>query len=156
MMAENTELAEKATEKLKNLSGKRCVPTEFIKQTVKIRKVAEKWLKTTGIIEIIRKEANLIKIYDDMSEEEKKEAIAKNEESSKALVKEKALGLFDAAFEKDPDGTLELLALSCFTDPKDVDSHTMAEYFEALDEMANDKNVINFFISFIQLGHMSI
>ena len=61
---------------LKNLSGKRCVPTEFIKQTVKIRKVAEKWLKTTGIIEIIRKEANLIKISDDMSEEEKKEAIA--------------------------------------------------------------------------------
>lgn len=76
-MAENTELAEKATEKLKNLSGKRCVPTEFIKQTVKIRKVAEKWLKTTGIIEIIRKEANLIKISDDMSEEEKKKQLLK-------------------------------------------------------------------------------
>lgn len=159
-MAENTEIEVTATKeeapkiaKLKNLSAKRCVPTEFVSQTCKIKKAVEKWLKNTDIVSAFKKEADLIKISDDMTEDEKKKAFNKNKEISSEFIKERALAIFDAVFEKDPQGTLEILALSCFTEPEDVDKNTMADYFEALYEMLNDKYVIDFFISFITLGH---
>lgn len=155
MMNENEALTNEKIP-LKNLSGKRCVPTEFVKQTMKIKRAVSQWLEKTEIFEIFSKEADLIKLTDDMSEEERETAFKKNKELSNKLVREKISDIFDALFEKDPSGTLEVLALSCFVNPEDVDTHTMDEYFTALTEMLNDDSVINFFISFIRLANRNI
>lgn len=151
-----TENQIKKKETLKNLSSYRCKPTEFLSQTMKIKRVAEKWLKDTDIMNIISQKAKLIEITEKMTDDEKHEVDEKNKELSIEIFKKKASEIFDAIFEKDPSGTLELLALSCFVDPENVDDHTMDEYFVALTEMLNDDSVINFFISFIRLANRPI
>lgn len=93
-MAENTEIEVTATKeeapkiaKLKNLSAKRCVPTEFVSQTCKIKKAVEKWLKNTDIVSAFKKEADLIKISDDMTEDEKRKLLIKIKKSPVSLSK---------------------------------------------------------------------
>jgi S-DNA-T family DNA segregation ATPase FtsK/SpoIIIE len=50
---------------------------------------------------------------------------------------------------------LDLLALACFVEPKDVDEHTMEEYMVALTEMMNNKAVNGFFTSLVRWGQTS-
>ena len=64
--------------------------------------------------------------------------------------------MLDAILEKHPDETLELLALLCFVEPKDVDKHTMDEYLTAITEMITNSAVIGFFTSLQRLGLTSI
>ena len=57
---------------MKNLAN--CKPSEFLRQTNKIRRAAEKWLKITDIMEIRK---TLPELPEDISTAERKEAIAK-------------------------------------------------------------------------------
>jgi Mlc titration factor MtfA (ptsG expression regulator) len=64
--------------------------------------------------------------------------------------------IIDAIAEEHPAETLELLALVCFVEPKDVNKHLMGEYLESITEMITDQAVVGFFTSLAKLGQMRI
>lgn len=134
---------------MKNLAN--CTPKEFLVQTNRIRKKAEKWLKDIDLAGIRAKAPVLEEIRDGMTESEIADVMASN----KKLLQEQALSNFseilDGMLEKDVDGTLELLALVNFVDPKDVDNHSMAEYLQNVTELIQDEAVIGFFTSLMRL-----
>lgn len=139
---------------MKNLAT--CSPSEFVKQTVRIKKAAANWLKVTDIMNIMKKKPELTKLTDTMTEEERQAAFDKNKELSDELARAKISQAFDAMFENHPAETLELLALSCFVEPQNTDAYSMSEYFGELNKMLNDDNVISFFISLIRLANRPI
>lgn len=142
-------------EPLKNLAN--CKPTEFVKQTVRIKKSVEKWLEATDIMNIMQKKPEKLEMLtDDMKPDERQAAFDRNKEISDKLAKEKISKAFDAMLENHPDETLEILALSCFVEPEEVDTHTIDEYFSAWNEMLNNSSTISFFISFIRLANRPI
>ena len=118
-----------------------CAPREFLRQTAKIRHVAADWLDMTKILEIRK---NAPEIPKDATEEERQKLI--QEQTKKNLSQ-----ILDAILDEHPDETLDLLALMCFIEPKDVDKHTVDFYFEAIAELLSNKAVIRFFSSLVQL-----
>jgi len=134
---------------MKNLAN--CTPKEFLVQTNRIRKKAEKWLKDIDLAGIRAKAPVLEEIKEGMSESEIADVMSRN----KKALQEQALNNFseilDGMLEKDVDGTLELLALVNFVDPKDVDNHSMAEYLTNVTELIQDEAVIGFFTSLMRL-----
>lgn len=139
---------------MKNLAN--CKPTEFLKQTNRIRKSVEKWLTVTEISRIRKQVPELKHIDIDMTVEEKAELQAENRKRIEAQTLNNAMEILDAVMDKHPCETLELLALLCFVEPEDVDKHTVSEYLEAFTELIADKAVINFFTSLARLGQMNI
>lgn len=125
---------------MKNLAN--CKPSEFLKQTNKIRKSVSKWLADTDILNIRQRMPD---IPEGATDEEKKEAM--NEQ-----VKSNLNAMLDAMLDEHPDETLEVLALICFTDVEHFDDHTVEEYIQSLDELINNTVVLNFFTSLAQLG----
>lgn len=119
-----------------------CKPSEFLKQTVKIRHSVEKWLDITNIMNIRRKSPD---IRPGMSAEEIK--TVKLEQAKQNLSQ-----MLDAMLDEHPDETLELLALACFIEPSEVDNHEMSYYLDAISEILSNKSVLNFFSSLVQLG----
>lgn len=139
---------------MKNLAN--CKPTEFLKQTNRIRKAVEKWLTVTEIARIRKQVPELKHIDIDMTVEEKAELQAENRKRIEAQTLNNAMEILDAVMDKHPDETLELLALLCFVEPEDVDKHAVSEYLEAFTELIADEAVINFFTSLARLGQMNI
>lgn len=131
-----------------------CAPTEFMTQTNKIRKSVEKWLKLTDIMNI-RKHAPK---YEPIPANGKNldEINARNAEKKFEQAKANLSAMMDAIFEEHPTETLEILALCCFVEPKDVDSHTMREYLEVFNDLINDEVVIRFFTSLVRLAQTSM
>lgn len=138
---------------MKNLSN--CTPTEFLSQTVKIKRSAEKWLKATDVVSIRRNMPKLEQPTLDMDVEAKAELIAENKRKMNEQALRNVSQIIDKACEEYPEETLELLALVCFVEPKDVDKHSMSEYLTAVTEMITDDAVVNFFISLQRLGLMN-
>lgn len=129
---------------MKNLAN--CKPSEFLKQTNRIRKSVAKWLTDTDIMNIRRRMPNL---PDDVTEDERKEAIQKQ-----AI--QNLNDILDASMDEHPDETLELLALLCFVEPEDVDNYLITDYMDAFTEMLNNKSVWGFFTSLMQLANTTI
>lgn len=125
---------------MKNLAN--CRPTEFLKQTNRVRKVAEKWLKDTDILNI-RKNGP---VYPEDATPEEKERLMQEQ------VKKNLSKMLDAILESNSEETLALLALLCFVEPENVDDHEMSEYIEALSELISNKGVLSFFTSLVRLG----
>jgi hypothetical protein len=125
---------------MKNLAN--CKPSEFLKQTNRIKKSVEKWMKATDLMAI---RAVKPKFTEDMTAVERREAVRKQGLENFSRI-------FDAAVEDHPDETLELLALMCFVEPENVDDHTVAEYLDAVTELIQDKAVVGFFTSLASLG----
>lgn len=123
-----------------------CTPREFLVQTNKIRKSAEKWLTLTKIMEIRKR---LPEVEADASEEEKKAALEKQ-------VRLNLSTMLDAILDEYPDETAELLGLLCFIDPKDLDNHSMLEILANVTEILNSEEVLSFFTSLAQLGNRGI
>lgn len=126
---------------MKNLAN--CKPSEFLVQTNKIRKSVSKWLTDTDIMNIRKRMPN---IPDTATDEEKKKL-------TEEQVNENLNAMLDAILEEHPDETLELLALLCFVEPKNVDDHSVSEYLESFNELINNGAVIGFFTSLIQLAN---
>lgn len=139
---------------MKNLAN--CKPSEFLRQTSKIKKSVEKWLTDTDILNIRKNMPELEKIGVNMSVEEKAEIYSRNKEKLKAQSRANASKILDAVLDKHPDETLELLALICFVEPEKVDDHSISEYFEAITEMMENQAVIGFFTSLMRWGQMNI
>lgn len=125
---------------MKNLAN--CKPSEFLKQTNRVRKSAEKWLTETDIMNIRKR---MPELPDITTPEERKTAMAEQARKNMSAI-------LDAAMEDHPDETLELLALMCFVEPEDVDNHPMDEYLEALGELLGNRAVLDFFTSLARLG----
>lgn len=136
--------------KLKTLAN--CKPSEFLKQTNKIRKAAAEWLTATDILEIRKNVPELEEIDDSMSEAAKVAIAANNRKALEEQARENLMEILDAVMDEHPDETLNLLALMCFVEPEHVDDHSMAEYLEAFTELINDEAVIGFFTSLARLG----
>lgn len=139
---------------MKNLAN--CKPTEFLKQTNKIRKAVEKWLTVTEIARIRKQVPELKSIDLDMSVEEKAGIQEENRKRMQEQMFSNAMEILDAVLDKHPDETLEVLALLCFVDPAHVDDHEMTEYLDAFTELIGNKSVINFFTSLARLGRTDI
>jgi len=128
---------------VKNLAN--CKPSEFLAQTNKIRKAVSKWLSVTDIMNIRKK---LPDLPEDVSEEDRKAAMTKQ-------AKENLSVILDAILDEHPEETLELLALLCFVEPKDVDDHPISEYIAAINELIRDDATVGFFTSLASLAQMS-
>ena len=129
---------------MKNLAN--CKPSEFLRQTNRIRKSVDKWLTLTDI-KNIRK--SMPELPDGISKEEKSKLMF--EQGKKNLNK-----MLDNILEVHPDETLELLSLLCFVEPEDVDNHTVVEYLDSFNEIIGSKEVISFFGSLMQLANVTI
>jgi hypothetical protein len=137
---------------MKNLAT--CGPREFLKQTSRIRKSAEKWLKATDLVNIRKNMPTLDEAPADADEETKLVVMAENRRKLKEQSKKNLTKMLDAILDEHPDETLELLALACFVEPKDVDNHPVEEYLSAITEMISNEAVIGFFTSLQRLGLM--
>lgn len=135
---------------MKNLAN--CTPTEFVTQTVKIKKVVKDWMDATKIMEILKTQPKYITLEAGASAEKRAEVIRKNAEIEQAQNRKNASRIFDAALEENPTKTLELMALCCFVEPSEVDSHPIGWYLTAINELINDENVMSFFSLLAQWG----
>lgn len=123
-----------------------CNPREFLVQTNKIRKAVASWLSLTKVLEIRK---NLPHLSDEATTEERREAMAEQ-------VKKNTTDMLDAILEEHPEETAELLGLLCFVEPDDLDNHKMTEFFGAVAEILNSREILDFFISLGQLENLSI
>lgn len=139
---------------MKNLAN--CKPSEFLKQTSRIRKATEKWLDYTGVLNIRKNLPKYKEVTVDMTDEERDAIQKENAKNREKQINKNLSAMLDAIMDEHPEETLELLALVCFVEPEDVDNHTMSEYLSAITEMVNDEAVIGFFTSLVRLGQMNI
>lgn len=157
----NTEIVEKKTRKtaekkpkLKTLVS--CKPSEFLRQTNRIKKAVEKWLKDTNAMEIRRRAPELIVAPENADAEARASIIKENAWLSRQQAAKNLSDIMDAALEKYPEETLDIMALCCFVEPEDVDDHTVQEYIAAISELLNDEAVLGFFISLGRLAQTGI
>ena len=135
---------------MKNLAN--CTPTEFLKQTSKIKRSVEKWLKVTDIMAIRKRvPANLPEINKAAPVAEQGEVIAKRSEMLREQAYRNTSAILDAMLEEHPEETLEVLAHCCFVEPEHVDDHPMSEYFGAINDMLTDESVKGFFTTLMSL-----
>ena len=139
---------------MKNLAN--CKPSEFLKQTNRIRKSAEKWLTATDIMNIRKNMPEYETAQEGMSKDEVKELFNKNKRKRDEQATKNLSLILDAILDKHPDETLELLALLCFVEPEDVDNYTIDEYLQSITDMLMNPTVIGFFTSLERLGLTSI
>ena len=133
---------------MKNLAN--CTPKEFLKQTYKIKKLAEKWVKEIDILNI-RKKIPELKSVDGLSEEDKKEVQKENQKKVRDAIMDNLMEMLDKVMDEHCDDTVALLALVCFVEPEDAEKHTMSEYLGAIGELISDPGVLSFFTSLAQL-----
>ena len=129
---------------MKNLAN--CKPSEFLTQTVKIKRAVEKWLTATEIMTINKR---MPVLTPNMTPKDRKAAIEKQNRAN-------LNAMFDSCFEKHPKETLNLIALLCFVEPEHVDDHTVDEYMAAINEMVGSDTVVGFFTSLTRLAQTGI
>lgn len=134
---------------LKTLAN--CKPSEFLRQTNRIKKSVEKWLTDTDIMNIRKRLPVYEIIPKNASQEEKKAIFDRNKDLAEEQAKRNISTMLDAILEEHPDETLEILALCCFVEPDKVDDYPMSSYLEAFNSLINDKAVIGFFTSLASL-----
>lgn len=138
-------------EKMKNLAN--CKPSEFLSQTSKIRKSVEKWLELTDIINIRKRmPIGMPEITADLSKDELEAVNEKRRQMLLKKAKENLSAILDACLDDYPNETLEILALCCFVDPKDVDDYEMKDFLNAALDMIEDETVIRFFTLLMRLA----
>ena len=116
-----------------------CTPDEFMAQIVKFRTPFVNWLETIGFAEI---RARRPEGFDAMDDDQKAEAL-------KEIAADNTADIIMSAMEKDPAGTRRVMALSCFTDERDFNTHTMVEYISAILAMFYSPEVRSFFTLFL-------
>lgn len=132
-----------------------CTPIEFLKQTNKIRKAAEKWLNDTKILEIRQRVPELAKIDKDLPEEDRIKIFTENKKLIEKASRDNLFDMLDAILEKHPEETLELMALCCFIEPEEANTHKVEEYLAAFSDLISNPSVMGFFTSLAQWGQTS-
>lgn len=135
---------------MKNLAN--CTPREFLKQTSKIKRSVEKWLKATDIMNIRKRMPKALpEISDSLPDDAKAEMLSKRSEMIRKQAYKNVSDILDAMLEDHPDETLEVLSYCCFVDPEKVDDYPMGYYLAAVTEMMADESVKAFFTTLISL-----
>lgn len=132
-----------------------CKPSEFLRQTNRIKKSAEKWLTDTDILNIRKRLPALEIVPRDASEEERKAVFERNRRTAEEQAKRNISAMLDAILEDHPDETLELLGLCCFVEPENIDDYTMSDYLTAFNSLITDRAVIDFFTSLASLARIN-
>jgi hypothetical protein len=122
---------------VKNLAT--CKPTEFLRQTNRIRKYVAQWLDMTGILDIRK---DMPEVDKNASEEEKVQAI--REQARKNISR-----MFDAILDEHPTETMTMLGLLCFVEPDDIDNYPIKDYLAAFTEILDSDEVIDFFTALL-------
>ena len=138
---------------MKNLAN--CKPSEFLKQTYKIKKSVEKWITDIDLMNIRKNMPVLPKVTKDMPEEEAERIRKENRNAMEKFAMNNFMQILDAAMDVHADETLAILALCCFVDPADVDNHPIEYYLDSFAEIMGNKSVIGFFTSLAQLAQMN-
>lgn len=133
-----------------------CKPSEFLKQTLRIKRNVEKWLTSDDIKEIRKRTPDLEDITEEMSKKEQGEVLLRNKAKRDEVAMKAFLDIIDVMLEKKFEETLSVLALCCFVEPENVDDHEMDEYFGAMADLIANPNVLRFFVSLAQLGRTNI
>lgn len=133
-----------------------CKPSEFLKQTNRIRKSAEKWLTDTDIANIRKRLPKFETAPKEATDEQRSEIIKRNAAAKAEQAKKNLSAILDAMLDEHPDETLEVLALCCFVEPENVDDHTVGEYLTAFAKLIGDESVIGFFTSFAHWAQTGI
>ena len=139
---------------MKNLAN--CTPSEFLKQTNRLKKSLEKWMVDIDLKNIRNTLPELTEVPKDADEAEKRRIFEENRKKTREQGYKNLSRVIDAAFEEHPEETLNVLALLCFVEPKDVDNHPMGFYLSAVSELITDDAVTSFFTSFLQLAQSNI
>lgn len=136
---------------MKNLAN--CTPSEFLKQTNRIKKSVEKWLKATDIMEIRKRmPSGMPEVTADMSTSEKQKVLEKRQKMLREQSNKNLSAILDAMLEEHPQETLEVLALCCFVEPEKVDDNPMSYYLRSVYEMIEDDAVKDFFTLLMSLA----
>ncbi len=135
---------------LKTLAN--CDAIDFLRQTNKIRKAVSKWLEDTDIVNIFRTKA--VEEVVTGNDEEQAAIIERNANARRKQIMKNLSDILDKVLEEHPEETLEILALCCFIEPEDANSHKVAEYLTAFNSLISDKAVIDFFVSLAKLGQI--
>ena len=125
---------------MKNLAN--CTPTEFLRQSNRIRKSVENWLKLTNVMGIRQRMPDIKGVED---EAERKRLVSEQMRANLSA-------MLDAALEEHPDETAEILALVCFIEPQDIDNYKTTDLLGAIAAILNSTAVISFFTSLLNLG----
>lgn len=134
-----------------------CKPTEFLKQTSRIRKAAEKWMKAIGVLDIRKRKAEgLREITKDMDPEEVAAVRLENARKIADQSRRNLLDIVTAAMDDYPSETLEILALACFVEPENIDDHKVSFYLANLADILADPDILSFFTSLAQLEQTGI
>ena len=133
-----------------------CKPTEFFKQTLRIKRNVEKWLTSDDIKEIRSRKADLEEIKDDMTPREQGEIMLRNKEKRDEIAMKNFMEILEVMLDKKFEETLSVLALCCFVEPENVDDYEMDDYFGAIADLIANPNVMRFFASLAQLGQTNI
>lgn len=138
----------------KNLAN--CTPDEFLDQSFLIMNAAEKFMKVNDILGIrSRKVEGLQEIPTD-NEEEADRIRRENAKKITAQRMKNVKDLLTSMMHTHKGETLELLALSCFIDPADVNNYTMPFFLRNVGEMISNPDVLAFFTSVAQLEQTGI
>lgn len=132
-----------------------CKPSEFLRQTNRVKKSVEKWLTDTDILNIRKRLPVLEIIPQDASKEERQEIFDRNKKTATEQAKKNLSAMLDAILDDHPEETLEVLALCCFVEPEHADDYTVGEYLTAFNSLLNDKAVIDFFTSLASLAQIN-
>jgi hypothetical protein len=133
-----------------------CKPSEFLRQTNKIKKSVEKWLTDTDILNIRKRMPALEAVPIGATVEERKAIVERNKKLTSEQVKKNLSAMLDAILEEHPEETMEILGLCCFVEPDHVDDYKVVDYLTALNSLISDKVVLDFFTSLASLGQMNI
>lgn len=133
-----------------------CKPTEFLKQTCRIKKAVEKWLTVTDILNIRKRLPALEMVPQNATYEERKAAVERNKKLAEEQTRKNLSEMFDVILGEHPDETLELLALCCFVEPEHIDDYKVSDYLSAFNTIISDEAVIGFFTSLASLEQMNI
>jgi hypothetical protein len=139
---------------MKNLAT--CKPSEFLKQTLRIKRLVEKWLTSEDIAEIRKRLPKKEAILNTMTKEEQGEVLLRNQKATKEQAMKNFMDILDIMLDKKFDETLAVIALSCFVEPENVDDYTIDDYLGSLSDMLENRNVIRFFASVAHLGQTNI
>lgn len=139
---------------MKNLAT--CKPSEFLKQTLRIKRLVEKWLTSEDIAEIRKRLPKKEAILQTMTKEEQGEVLLRNQKAQQSQMMKNFMDILDIMLDKKFDETLAVIALSCFVEPENVDDYEIDEYLGCIADMLESRNVIRFFASVAHLGQTNI
>lgn len=139
---------------MKNLAN--CKPSEFLKQTYRIKKAVEKWLTDIDFKSVRGTMPVLEPAPLEASVEEKIRIATENKRKVREQSMRNLSRIFDLAMGEHPTETLNVLALLCFVEPENVDDYPISDYLTAIGEMIGDDAVIGFFTSFLRLGQTGL